>query len=154
MACCAAKETGVDDLVRMRAGTGHFAINHPLPLQVAAMHGTKEMCHRIWWPDKNSEVSTQVFFCSPFSGRSFVGTIGERRRNRLSSRQGTFSLFQCLSYVACISLGKIEQTHSACLLLLIYYPYLDLANAMVTRLPLFDLARNGQPRMVLAAALR
>jgi hypothetical protein len=93
-------------------------------------------------------------FVRHLSGRSFVGTIGERRRNCLSSRRGTFLLLRCLSYVACIPPGKIEQTHSACLLLLIYYPYLDLAKAMVTRLPLFDLARNGQPRMVLATALR
>jgi hypothetical protein len=93
-------------------------------------------------------------FVRHFSGRSFVGTIGERRRNCLSSRQGTFTLLRCLSYIACIPLGKIEQTHFACLLLLIYYPDLDLANAMVARLPLFGLARNGQPRMVLATALR
>jgi hypothetical protein len=78
MACRAAKETDVDNLVETRVETGH------MPLQVAAIHGTEEMCHQIWWPDKNSEISAQVFFLFAISlGGPLWGGDHERETTEL-----------------------------------------------------------------------
>jgi hypothetical protein len=91
-----------------------WTVYRPLPLQVAAMHGTKDMCHQIWWPDRNSEVSAHVLFCSPSLWTVLCGDHWRETTELLVLETGDLSSFT-MSLLRSMHPSWKDRTNTFCL---------------------------------------